>query len=294
MFPKTTPAICMRVPWGGPRFRLTGPLPGARVEAVTKTRSFAVAAVALIAYCPVVLLGAPADSAGPQPPCGAESIPPYPDLQHSPAIKVWERSSLGGDWTPPACLGWSAPGFTTLVSTVARFHANGAEGLLHRIGGISGLTGMRYWSTTHQSWRTLIVSASALTGPAGAGRPDFSAADLQQGSTRYFRQSDSLSGKATYKLQVISVSPDRLIFETENMTGMHYMLVPLFPPHELQAIYFLERESPDTWRYYSIARTGKDASSLAAGHDASAVNRAMAFFRYFAGIPTDQEPPAAR
>jgi len=44
----------------------------------------------------------------------------------------------------------------------------------------------------------------------------------------------------------VSSSPTRLIFETENMTGMHYMLVPLFPPHELQAIYFLERESPDT------------------------------------------------
>jgi hypothetical protein len=78
------------------------------------------------------------------------------------------------------------------------------------------------------------------------------------------------------------------------MTGLHYMLMPLFPPHELQAVYFLERESPDTWRYYSLARTGKNASNLAAGHDASAINRAVAFFRYFAGIPTDQEPPAAR
>src|SRR6202035_3855733 len=103
------------------------------VESVTKTRPLAAFAVALIAWCPVVLLGASSDGAGPQPPCGAESIPPYPDLQHSPAVKVWDRSSLGRDWTPPACLGWSATGFTTLVSTVARFHATGAEGLLHRI-----------------------------------------------------------------------------------------------------------------------------------------------------------------
>ena len=200
---------------------------------------------------------------------------------------------MGRNWTPPACLGWSAPGFTTLVSTVARFHAISAEGLLQRIGDISKLTGVRYWSTTHQSWRTLIVSAAALAGPGGSARPDFSAADLAPGTVRYFQQSDSLSGKATYRLQVVSASPGRLVFETENVTGLHYMLMPLFPPHELQAIYFLERESADTWRYYSLARTGKDASSLAAGHDASAVNRAVAFFRYFAGIPTDQEPPAA-
>ncbi len=241
-----------------------------------------------------ILFGCAADGAGPEPPCGAESNPPYPDLQHSPEIKVWDRSSLGRDWMPPACLGWSQPGFTTLVSTVARFHASGSEALLQRIGGISGLTGIRYWSTTHQNWRTLIVSASAVAGPGGGVRPDFSAADLAPGTARYFQQGDSLSGKATYRLQMVSVSPDRLIFETENVTGLHYMLVPLFPPHELQAIYFLERESPDVWRYYSIARTGKGASSLAAGHQASTINRAVAFFRYFAGIPTDQEPPAAR
>jgi hypothetical protein len=241
-----------------------------------------------------MLLGRLAEASGPQPPCGAESIPPYPDLQNSPAIKVWDRSALGRDWTPPACLGWPAPGFTGLISTVARFRVTGAEELLQRIGGISHLTGMRYWSTTHQSWRTLIVSATALAGPTGVLRPDFSTADLAQGSVEYFQQTDSLSGKATYKLQMLSVSPSRLIFETENITALRYLLLPLFPPHELQAIYFLERESPGIWRYYSLARTGKDASSLASGHEASAINRAAAFFRYFAGIPTDQEPPAAR
>jgi hypothetical protein len=279
---------------GSPSNSQTDPMAGARVESVIKTRPFVAVAVALLSYCPAILLGASTEGTGPQPPCGAESNPPYPDLEHSPAIKVWDRSSLGRDWTPPACLGWSALGFTTLVSTVARFHATGLEGLLQRIGDISGLTGIRYWSTTHQSWRTLIVSATAVAGPGGSARPDFSAADLAQGSIRYFQQSDSLSGKATYKMEMVSVTPDRLIFETENITGLHYMLLPLFPPHELQAIYFLERESPDIWRYYSIARTGKDASSLAAGHDASTINRAVAFFRYFAGIPTDQEPPAAR
>ena len=295
---KTAPAKAR-----GPKSSLTGAAasrfaadstPSARVESVTKTRPLAAFAAALIACCPAVFLGASSDSAGPQPPCGAESNPPYPDVQHSPAIKVWDRSTLGRDWTPPDCLGWPAPGFTTLVSTVARFHATNVEGLLHRIGGISGLTGIRYWSTTHHSWRTLIVSASALAGPGGSARPDFSAADLAPGAVRFFQQSDSLSGKATYRLQVVSASSDRLVFETENITGLHYMLVPLFPPHQLQAIYFLERESPDTWRYYSLARTGKDASSLAAGHDASAINRAVSFFRHFAGIPTDQEPPASR
>lgn len=125
-------------------------------------------------------------------------------------------------------------------------------------------------------------------------RQDFSTADLAPDSTVYFQQSDSVSGKATYRMHMGSVSPDRLSFDTENVTGMRYLMLPLFPPHELQAIYFLERESSDIWRYYSITRSGKNANGLAAGHDASVINRAVALFRYFAGIPTDQEPPAAR
>jgi hypothetical protein len=62
----------------------------------------------------------------------------------------------------------------------------------------------------------------------------------------------------------------------------------------MQSVHFIERESPDIWRYYSIARTGKDASSLTAGHEASSINRAVAFFRYIADMPTDKEPPAMR
>lgn len=258
-------------------------------------RLLAAFAVALIAPCSAGLLVAAADDpSGPQPPCGAEAIPSYPDLEHSPMVKVWDRSALGHNWNPPACLGWSAPGFSTLISTVARFHAGTAEGLLQRIGSISGLTGIRYWSTTHQSWRTLIVNASAMTGPGGGTRPDFSVSDLAQGSVRYFQQSDSLAGKATYRLQILSASSERIVFETENITGLRFMLMPLFPPHQLQAVYFLERDSPGLWKYYSLARMGKDASTLAAGHDASAINRAVAFFRHFASIPTDQDPPAAR
>ena len=75
---------------------------------------------------------------------------------------------------------------------------------------------------------------------------------------------------------------------------MRYLLLTLFHPAEVQSIYFLDRESDGVWRYYALSRTGRNASRLAAGHEASSVNRAVAFYRYLAGIPTDQEPPAAR
>jgi hypothetical protein len=242
------------------------------------------------------LMGASIDELSPQPPCSMEPNPPYPDLEHSPSFKVWDRASLGREWKAPGCIGWTASGFATLVTTVARFrHSTGVEGLLSRVAAISRLTGIRYWSTTRQQWKPLIVNASALEGAsASQRRQDFPTADLVTGAMLYFQQSDSLTGKATYRLHILSVSQDRLVYETENITALRYLMVPIFPPHELQAIYFLDRESPDIWRYYSIARTGKNANGLATGHDASTVNRAVAFFRYLASIPTDQEPPAAR
>jgi hypothetical protein len=72
------------------------------------------------------------------------------------------------------------------------------------------------------------------------------------------------------------------------------LFVTLFHPGEVQSIYFLDRESDNVWRYYSIARTGRNTSRLTTGHESSSINRAVAFYRSLAGIPTDQEPPAAR
>lgn len=233
--------------------------------------------------------------AGPQPPCEGSPFPPYPDLGNSPAVRVWDRAESGRDWTPPACTGWTDSGFTTLVATAARFrHASGVEGLLRRIGAISGLAGIRYWSTTHKRWQTLIIDAHALSAAAG-GRPreDFSPGEMTEGKNLYYRQEDNLAGKAIYRMRIRSASPDRLVFDTENVGAVRYLLMPLFHPGEMQSITFLDRESQGVWRYYSISRTGKNASLLTAGYEASSINRAVAYYRHLAGIPTDKEPPAA-
>src|ERR1017187_7687526 len=81
---------------------------------------------------------------GPQPPCGADPVPPYPDVDSSPRVKFWSKSDLGRAWKPPACTGWGDAGFSTLVTTAARFRwTAGADGLLQPIGAISELTGMQ-------------------------------------------------------------------------------------------------------------------------------------------------------
>jgi len=233
---------------------------------------------------------------GLQPPCGREPIPPYPGLDDSAIVKLWSKSDLGRDWRPPACTGWAAMGFTTLVTIVARFrHTSEAEGLLRRIGAISQLAGMRYWSTTHKRWQTLIVEAYALTGlQPGQRREDFTPDEMKEGKVLYFEQADNLSGKAIYRMHIAEASADRLVFGVENASTMRYLFIPFLHPGEMQSIYFLDRESENVWRYYGIVRTGQNANRMIAGNESSAVNRAVAFYRHFVGIPTAQEPPAAR
>jgi len=233
---------------------------------------------------------------GPQPPCGTEPVPPYPGLDDSAIVKLWSRSDLGRDWRPPACTGWPAVGFTTLVTIVARFrHTSEADGLLRHIGAISELAGMRYWSTTHKQWQALIVEAYALTGlEPSQRREDFTPNEMKQGKVLYFEQADNLSGKGIYRMHIAEASVDRVVFDVENVSTLRYLFIPLLHPGEMQSIYFLDRESENVWRYYSIVRTGQNANRLITGNESSAINRAVAFYRSLVGIPTDQEPPGAR
>jgi hypothetical protein len=232
---------------------------------------------------------------GPQPPCAREPVPPYPGLDDSAVVKSWSKSDVGSDWTPPACTGWAATGFSTLVTTTARFrYIPETEGLLRHIGAISELTGMRYWSTTHKRWQTLIVDAYALTGlPPNQRREDFTPDEMRKGDKLYFEQVDNLSGRAIYQMHFAEVSSDRIVFEVENVSAMHYLFMTAFHPGEVQSVYFLDRESENVWRYYSVVRTSS-ANRLIPGNESSAINRAVAFYRYLVGIPADREPPAAR
>jgi hypothetical protein len=197
---------------------------------------------------------------------------------------------------PPACVGWSAAPGSTLVAVAARFKlAGGAEAIRRRIGAVSELAGLLYWSTSSQKWQPLIVSAAALAGAsAEQRRADFSPTEIAEGRTLYVEQQDNLLGKAVYRLQVLRANADHLVFSTANQAAIRYLSIPVFQAGDLQSIVFLDRESPEVWRYYGLVRTGGHTEILAMGHDASLINRAVASFRYLAGIPADREPPAAR
>jgi hypothetical protein len=133
------------------------------------------------------------------------------------------------------------------VVTVARFrHSSGVDGLLWRVGAISERAGIQYWSTTRKRWHTLVIGAYALSAEVGGRhRKDFSPDEMAEGKSLYFQQEDNLSGNAIYRMRVRSVSADRLVFDTENISIVRYFYIPIFRPGDIQSIYFFARSLRD-------------------------------------------------
>jgi hypothetical protein len=233
---------------------------------------------------------------GPQPPCGSAPSPAYGEPGGTPVVRVWAGDGPGAGWTPPACTGWRPLPFRALVAAAGRFrHRDPVEELLARLGAVSTLTTVRYWSVADRRWRQLVTRPPPWTDPTPprGGRTSASPR-CGAGPTSTFAQDDNRStGEVVYRMRVREVGPDRLVVETENVGAVRYLVVPLAGPGDLQALHFLERLAPGEWGYYGLARTGAGASPLTGGREASYVNRAVALFRHLADLPTDRGPPAA-
>lgn len=183
-----------------------------------------------------------------------------------------------------------------VLALAARFRfAGGMDQLRRKVGAVSTTKGILYWSATSKQWKPLVLDAHALAGPeSDQGRADFSPEEIAEGRTLFFHQVDNLLGDVAYRMRIRSAAKDRLVFDVENAVPIKYLTITLFEPGQIQSICYLQQESAEVWRYYSLGRTSGKAAALLPGHEASTINRAVALFRHLAGIPTGQEPPAAR
>ena len=232
----------------------------------------------------------------PRLPCGAAPLPAYAAPSAAPNVRAWSGKAAQG-WTPPACIGWPAADADMLVAVAGSFRHDGeSDVLLARIGAISSKKGVRYWSVTDKRWQPLVTEVHACSGPdPEARRADFVPAQMTAGQVLYYAQSDNRSsGKTLYRERILAADRDRLVIETENVSPLTKMMITLFEPGQLRSAYVIERQAPGVWGFYSLTRTRMASSLMPLGGDASYINRAVAFYRLVAGIPTDQEPPAAR
>lgn len=261
-------------------------------------RTMSIFSMKALSTCLIALaLVAPARAADvPQLPCGTTPQPAYAEPGQPPAVQAW-RGKAARDWVPPACTGWSGGGADILVAVAGSFRHDGEiDELLVRIGAVSAKSQVRYWSTTEKAWKPLVTEAFALSGPdVTQRRADFGAAQFVKGQSLHYAQSDNRSsGKTVYRERVMAADRERLAVASENLTPVKMAMITLFDAGDMQQAYFLERRAAGVWNFYSLTRTRMASSFMPIGSDASYINRAVAFYRLVAGIPTDQEPPAAR
>ena len=169
------------------------------------------------------------------------------------------------------------------------------DGLLNKIGAISTLKDVFYWSAADKKWAHLSTDAFALTDAnAQDRRRDFTASDFVKDTDLYYWEDGASTGATVYRLRVSENTPQRLAISCDNVTTVRKFVFTLFRPGALQSLLFIQRLSPETYGIYIMTRTGEGASVLSNGHEEIFINRADALFRELVGIKTDQEPPAMR
>jgi len=226
------------------------------------------------------------------PPCGAPEKPAFPEP--GPMVeKIVLDGAESSRWTPPACTGWPAASRSKLVLGVAgsfRF-AGTSEDLLTRLGAISQLPKIRYWSKSADSWRAVATAASALSSPSpNSRRADFAQTELQPRTEHYFWENDSRAGEIVYKVTIRERGADRAVATRENVTPMGQFPILTFDPGASQSAIFLVRRAAGLWGVYILERVTEGERSLIGVPSESIVNRDAALFRYIAGIPTDKAP----
>lgn len=246
-----------------------------------------------------LLAGAPAiaAAAGPVPPCAGAPRPAWPAPGAPPAVKVWHPEDLRG-WRVPACSGLAVPTGAVLVAISGSFREPGGLGaVLARMGAVSRQRAVLAWDAGRQAWRPMLEDATALTGPdAGARRADFAPAEFRPGARLHFLYDDAEPvGPMVYETLVRAADAGGLALVSRNLDPARLMGFTVADPGDITSQVTVHREAGpgDLMRYYALAAVKLSPMAAAMTPDDAHINRAVATFRYVAGIPTDTEPPAA-
>jgi hypothetical protein len=230
----------------------------------------------------------------PQPPCGNPPWPPWPTQVGQLSLAFWSEESLTPQWQPPACSGWQPAPFSVLMAAAGRVSVPGGRlAILARLGQVSQLAGLRYWSVTRGRWTELISQAHALSKlDPDSRRADFSAAELRPGNDYlYWQQEPTTSGSAVYALRLLQSTPQRLVIGIHNATPSRYLGITMLDAGKAQTLYVFQHLAGDQWGYYQLTRLGHGRHDWLPVTRASYANRAQAVFRWFAGLPEDVLTP---
>jgi len=223
--------------------------------------------------------------------CGSAPGPAYPAVDQPALVHSW---LLDGhqDGPRPDCTGLRTREFELLVRVTASFSsALDATGLLARMGAVSALKGMPYWSFTEKKRQALIRESYAIDRPATmTPRADYSPAELRSGAELYFAQSDNRAATLMpYSLQLLPSGPQQLMLRVENVADLRYMGFKVVAAREMQWAVLLEPLGNGRWGYRSLQGICHLGMGRAEQHRLSNLSRCVAMFDHLAGRQTEIE-----
>lgn len=224
--------------------------------------------------------------------CGSAPPPAYPPHDKPALVRSWLRGGRQ-DGPRPDCSGLRSQDVELLVQLSARFASSqDASAMLARLGMVSALKGMAYWSYTDRKRQLLVRESFAVDQPGAIKpRPDFSAAELRSGAVLHFAQSDNRAAALVpYSLQLLSAGPERLVLRVENLVDLRYMGLKVMGAHDMQWLMALEPLANGLWGYRSLLGVCQLGWGGAEQHRLSNLARSVAMFDHLTGRQTDIEP----
>ncbi|WP_208350624.1 DUF6675 family protein [Pseudaestuariivita rosea] len=217
--------------------------------------------------------------------------PAYADPGSTPRIDSWTDISLSLGGACPEILNGRA---YLVVALSSRFtHTGTLNDLAARVGQVSDLEGLKYWSVTDGAWRTLISQSHAVQS-LGSRQPrsDFSAREVLSGQPLFMVQRDTRStGPNLYSLQATAPSDHQLTVSIVNQSNIRFLVATMFERENLVSAHFFTRLRGNEWGYYSLTVVKQNVRR---GREASYINRAVSYKRFITGQQPDGTPPVAR
>lgn len=262
-------------------------LPAERLDRRRFLRCGGLIGIGLAGWTPSALAVPPAEKAI----CGQAPAPAYPAPDRPPLVHTWLVDGRQ-DGPAPDCTGLRGRDPELLVRVVGCYAATGdLAGQLLRLGAVSALKGMSYWSFTDRKRLTLIGEAHAVDSVLQPRpRADFSLAELQRGEELYFLQRDNRSSALVpYGLRLLSTGPDTALLRVENVGEIKMLGLTLLAPREVQWAVTLERLGGGRFGYRSLLGVQRLRIGSAERHRLSNLARAVAMFDLMAQRVTDVE-----
>ena len=236
--------------------------------------------------------------ASPSPPCAGAALPAPAALDQPPTVRLWHMDAMPPGWRPAACSGLERRDGSVLVAVTGRFRdGRGLRDVLARLGAVSTQARIVYWSVRHGGWRPMLSDASALaSADPDSRRGDFRAEELVQGAGFYSLYDDSEPVGPVVSLSVLRrADASGFVLVSRNITPAKVMGFVVAAPGDIQSMVAVERDGDGdgVFRYYALSSTALAPLAASLVPDGSHINRAVAVYRFVAGIPGDTEPPAA-